>query len=103
MAEGLLREMAGDRFEVASAGIVSSYVMPEAIEVMHEIGIDISAHRSKSIKEFSGQDFDYVITVCDNANEQRPVFGGVSKRIHWSVEDPPGPQADEVTRLRAFR
>ncbi|HEY8204903.1 MAG TPA: arsenate reductase ArsC [Pyrinomonadaceae bacterium] len=103
MAEGLLREMAGDRFEVQSAGVAPSFVRPEAIQAMQEIGIDISHHRSKSVDEFKGQSFDYVITVCDNANEQCPVFPGNTQRIHWSIEDPPAAQGDEQTRLAVFR
>lgn len=88
MAEGLLRHDGGDRFEVHSAGTVASFVRPQAIEAMREIGIDISWHRSKSVEEFTGQEFDYVITVCDNANENCPVFPGRTKRIHWSFDDP---------------
>jgi len=95
--------MAGDRFEVASAGISPSAVRPEAIEVMREIGIDISSHRSKSIDEVLGQEFNYVITVCDNANEQCPTFPGSTKRIHWSFEDPAAARGDEATRLVVFR
>ena len=103
MAEGFLRHLAGDRFEVASAGVAPTQVRPEAIEAMHEIGIDISGHHSKSVDEFSGQQFDYVITVCDNANEQCPVFPGNTKRIHWSFEDPAAIEGDKETRLAAFR
>ena len=88
MAEGLLRAMAGERFQVASAGVAPSSVRPEAIEVMREIGIDISKHRSKSVDEFTGERFDYVITVCDNAREHCPVFPGDAKLIHWSFDDP---------------
>src|SRR5688500_19573323 len=84
MAEGLLRQDAGDRFEVARAGVDPSQVRPQAIEVMREVGIDISSHHSKSVDEFTGQEFDYVITVCDNANENCPIFPGDTKRIHWS-------------------
>jgi arsenate reductase len=73
MAEGLLRHDGGDRFEVESAGVNPSRVRPEAIEAMREIGIDISGHRSKSAEEFVGQDFDYIITACDNAKETCPV------------------------------
>lgn len=102
MAEGLLRNLAGDHFEVASAGVAPSQVRPEAIEVMSELGIDISSHRSKSVDEFLGQEFDYVITVCDNANELCPVFSGQTKRIHWSFEDPAAAQGDESTRLAVF-
>jgi arsenate reductase (thioredoxin) len=103
MAEGLLREMAGDKFEVASAGVAPSHVRPEAIEAMREIGIDISGHHSKSVDEFAGQQFDYVITVCDNANQQCPMFPGKTERIHWSVEDPAAVEGDENARLTAFR
>jgi len=69
MAEGLLRHDAGDRFTVESAGTKPSTVRPEAIAVMKEVGIDITLHRSKHVNEFAGQDFDYVLTVCDNAKE----------------------------------
>jgi arsenate reductase len=103
MAEGLLRERGGEAFEVASAGIDPSFVRPEAIEAMREIGIDISGHRSKSIDKFRGQPFDYVITVCDNANQQCPMFPGESRRIHWSIKDPAAIEGDNETRLEAFR
>lgn len=103
MAEGLLRHMAGDRFEVASAGVAPTRVRPEAIGAMREIGIDISQHRSKSVDEFTGHEFDYVITVCDNANEQCPIFPGKTKRIHWSFEDPAAAEGDDVARLNVFR
>lgn len=103
MAEGLLREMAGDRFEVLSAGVEPSHVRPQAIEAMREIGIDISKHRSKSVDEFARQEFDYVITVCDNANERCPVFPGQTKRIHWSFDDPAAAKGDEAERLVVFR
>ena len=103
MAEGLLRHLAGDRFEVESAGVAPTHVRSEAITVMREIGIDISHHRSKSVDEFLGQDFDYVITVCDNANEQCPVFPSNTKRIHWSFEDPAAAEGDEQSRLQVFR
>jgi arsenate reductase (thioredoxin) len=98
MAEGLLRAMAGDRFDVASAGVAPSSVRPEAIEVMREIGIDISSHRSKSVDEFTGEQFDYVITVCDNAREQCPVFPGDAKLIHWSFDDPAATGDETVFR-----
>ena len=103
MAEGLLRHDAGDRFEVVSAGVEPSRVRPEAIEVMSEIGIDISDHRSKSVDEFAGQEFDYVITVCDNANERCPIFPGGTKRIHWSFDDPAAAEGDDDTKRRVFR
>jgi arsenate reductase len=103
MAEGLLRHEGGKKFEVASAGIDPTSVRPEAIEAMREIGVDITNHRSKSIDEFREQPFDYVITVCDNANQQCPVFPGVSQRIHWSIKDPAAIKGDNQTRLDAFR
>jgi arsenate reductase len=103
MAEGLLRDMAGDRFEVESAGVEPSHVRPQAIEAMREIGIDISNQRSKSVDEFSGQEFDYVITVCDNANELCPAFPGKTERIHWSFDDPAAAEGDEAARLAVFR
>jgi len=102
MAEGLLRHLAGDRFEVFSAGIVGSFVRQLAITVMQEIGIDISGHRSKSVDEFVDQEFDYVITVCDHANERCPIFPAKAKRIHWSIDDPVV-SGSEQTQLAAFR
>jgi arsenate reductase (thioredoxin) len=103
MAEGLLRQMAGDVYEVASAGVSPSRVRPEAIEAMREIGIDISHHRSKSVDEFTNQKIDYVITVCDNAREQCPIFPGEVKQIHWSFDDPAAAEGDELARLAVFR
>jgi len=103
MAEGLLRQDAGNVYEVFSAGTKPSHVRPEAIAVMREVGIDISGHRSKSVDEFAGQEFDYVITVCDNAKQSCPVFPGRTKRIHWSIEDPAAVQGSEEERLAAFR
>lgn len=103
MAEGLLRYDGRDEFEVESAGINPGSVRPEAIEVMREIGMDISDHRSKSINGFIRQPFDYVITVCDNANQHCPIFTGASRRIHWSIRDPAGIDGDDQTRLDAFR
>ncbi|MCY7375620.1 MAG: arsenate reductase ArsC [Pyrinomonadaceae bacterium] len=104
MAEGLLRHDAGDTFEVKSAGVEPSQVRDEAIKAMGEIGIDISGHRSKSADEFTGQQFDYIITVCDNAKETCPVFPGNATRIHQSFEDPPPTTAgDYESRLAVFR
>lgn len=103
MAEGLLRHSGGEAFEVRSAGIDPSFVRTEAIEAMRELGIDISSHRSKSIEEFTGQPFDYVITVCDNANQQCPAFAGSARRIHWSIKDPAAIEGDNETRTAAFR
>ena len=104
MAEGLLRHHGGDRFDVESAGVSPSRVRPEAVEAMREVGIDISGQRSKSADEFAGQEFDYVITVCDNARETCPVFPGRTERIHHSFEDPPPPAAaDRETTMSIFR
>jgi arsenate reductase (thioredoxin) len=103
MAEGLLRHDAGDRFEVESAGVEPSFVRPEAIEAMREIGIDISDHRSKSSDDFLNQPFNYVITVCDNAREHCPIFPGNTKRIHWSFDDPAAAAGTEEERLAVFR
>lgn len=104
MAEGLLRSEAGDRFDVQSAGVSPGSVRPEAIEVMKEIGIDISKHRSKSVDEFVRQDFDYIITVCDNAKETCPVFPGKAQRIHQNFEDPPPASVgDYGFRMQIFR
>jgi arsenate reductase len=103
MAEGLLRATAGERFEVESAGVSPSSVRPEAIAVMRELDIDISGHRSKPVDEFLDQRFDYVITVCDNAREQCPVFPATTKRIHWSFDDPAVAPGDEAARLIVFR
>ena len=103
MAEGLLRHLAGDQFEIFSAGVAPTTVRAEAIEVLAEIGIDISKQRSKSVDEFLGQEFDYAITVCDNANEQCPIFPGQTKRIHWSFADPAAVEGDHELRIAAFR
>jgi arsenate reductase len=103
MAEGLLRNDAGDRFEVLSGGIYPSYVRPLAIEAMREVGIDISGQWSKSVEEFVDQDIDYVITVCDHANEVCPAFPARTKRIHWSIPDPVSVWGDDEAQLQAFR
>lgn len=103
MAEGLLRHDAGNRFEVSSAGTRPSQVRPEAIAAMREVGIDISGQRSKSVDEFRGQAFDYVITVCDNAKESCPVFPATTRRIHWSIENPAAAAGSEEEKLAAFR
>ncbi len=103
MAEGLLCTDAGDVYEVESAGVEPSFVRPHAIEAMREIGIDISAHRSKSLEEFVGQKFDYIITVCDNAKENCPVFPGNAERIHWSFDDPAAATDDDAEQIAVFR
>ena len=103
MAEGLLRADAGDRFEVESAGTRPSFVRPEAIAVMDELGIDLSGHRSKHVDEFEGQQFDTVITVCDNAREACPVFFGAAKRLHHSFDDPAALEGTDEERQAVFR
>jgi arsenate reductase (thioredoxin) len=103
MAEGLLRRLGGDRFEVLSAGTEPSRVNPLAIEAMREISIDISDYHSKSVDEFLGEEFDYVITVCDRANRNCPIFSGRTKRIHWSFDDPAKAEGDQSQRLAVFR
>jgi arsenate reductase len=102
MAEGLLRHDGGPAFAVFSAGHRPSSVRPEAVAVMREIGVDISAQRSKHVDEFAGQTFDYVITVCDQAKEVCPVFPGAPRRIHYSIADPAAVTGAEQ-RLAAFR
>ena len=103
MAEGLLRHDYGDRFEVFSAGTKPSHVRPEAIAAMRELGIDISSHRSKSVDEFTGGQFDFIITVCDNAKESCPIFPGSAVAIHHSFDDPASLRGSEAERLAAFR
>ena len=103
MAEGLLRHDAGDRFEVFSSGTRPSHVRLEAIAAMRELGIDISGHHSKSVDEFTGQHFDYVLTVCDNAKESCPIFPGRTVTIHRNFEDPATLQGSVEERLAAFR
>jgi arsenate reductase (thioredoxin) len=103
MAEGLLRHDGGDRFEVVSAGTQPGRVRPEAIAVMRELGIDISRQRSKAVDEFIGQAFDDVITVCDTAKQNCPLFPGQTKVTHWSIEDPADAEGVEAARLAVFR
>ncbi|MBX3265681.1 MAG: arsenate reductase ArsC [Acidobacteria bacterium] len=103
MAEGIIRHLFGDRFEVFSAGTHPSLVRPEAIKAMAEIGIDLSGHRSKSVEEFAGREIDYVLTVCDNARENCPYFPARTKVVHHSFDDPAAVEGDEETRLSAFR
>ena len=103
MGEGLFRHEGRGLYEVSSAGTKPTHVRPEAIAVMKELGIDISGHRSKSVNEFDGQSFDYVVTVCDNARDSCPIFPGAVQRIHWSFEDPAAVEGSETERLAAFR
>ena len=103
MAEGLLKHITQNKYEVHSAGIKSSTVCSEAIKVLREIGIDISDNRSKSVDEFAGLEIDYVLTVCDNAEENCPYFPAQTKLIHRSFNDPAEIEGDKETRLEAFR
>jgi arsenate reductase len=103
MAEGLLRHLAGDRFEVMSAGTEATRVRPLAIRAMEEIGVDISGQESKTLDRYLREPFDYVITVCDDANEACPFFPGAQSRLHWSFEDPSKAEGSEEERLKVFR
>ena len=103
MAEGLLHQMAGDRFEVLSAGTNPSGVNPLAIEAMREIGIDISGHRSKNVTEFLGKPIEYVVTVCDHARESCPIFPGTYKFLSWSLDDPAAVTGTKEEKLQFFR
>ena len=103
MAEGLLRDLAGDRFEVVSAGTLPGGLNPNAVEAMKEIGIDISEHRSKRVDKFLGQRFDYVITVCDLAKETCPVFPSTKSLWHWSFDDPAAVEGPPEERRAVFR
>lgn len=88
MAEGLLRHFGGDRFKAASAGIHPTSLNPTAVEIMSEIGIDISGQKSKSVNELLSGGFDYVITVCDKTREFCPIFPSSATTFHWNLEDP---------------
>jgi len=103
MAEGLLRHLAGDRFEVASAGTYPAGLNSDAVDAMREISIDISQHRSKRADEFLGQRFDYVITVCDRAKETCPVFPSTKSLWHWSFDDPAAVEGPPEERRAVFR
>ena len=103
MAEGLLRHLGGDRFEVESAGTEATRVNPLAIRAMQENGIDLTSHSSKTLDRFLNDRWDYVITVCDSANERCPLFPGAAARIHWSFDDPSAAKGTEDERLATFR
>jgi arsenate reductase (thioredoxin) len=103
MAEGLLRHVAGDRFEAMSAGTEATHVRPLAIRAMEEIGLDISGQESKTLDRYLEESFDYVITVCDDANEACPFFPGAQSRLHWSFEDPSRVEGSDEKRLAVFR
>ena len=103
MAEGLLHALAGDRFEAMSAGTEATHVRPLAIREMRELGVDISGQESKTLDRYLREPFDYVITVCDDANEACPFFPGAANRLHWSFEDPSRAKGSEEERLAVFR
>ena len=109
MAEAFLRAMAGDRYEVESAGLEPGALNPAVVAVMKEAGIDIASHRTKSVGEFlrAGRRFDCVITVCDETQAERcPVFPGTARRLHWSFADPSsfaGPEEEKLRRTREVR
>ena len=103
MAEALLRHLAGDRFEAMSAGTEATRVRPLAIRAMDEIGVDISEQESKTLDRYLQEPVDYVITVCDDANEACPFFPGAQNRLHWSFEDPSQVEGSEEERLAVFR
>lgn len=103
MAEGLLRRLAGDRLEVYSAGTEATSVRPEAVAVMAELGLDISEQESETLDRYLSESFDYVVTVCDDANEACPVFPGAKNRLHWSFRDPSRVTGSDEERLDVFR
>jgi arsenate reductase len=102
MAEALLRNIAGDRYEVASAGTEATRVNPMAIDAMARRGISLESHSSKTLQPFVSEEWDYVITVCDDAAEACPVFPGGKQRLHWSFPDPSSDQGSEEERREAF-
>lgn len=103
MAEGWLRHLAGDRFEVVSAGTHPLGLNPFAVTVMGEAGVDISHHVSERVDPYLSQPFDYVITVCDNAQESCPVFPGAATKLHWSFADAAHATGTYEQRLIVFR
>lgn len=103
MAEGLLREHAGDRFEVHSAGTEATSVRPEAIAVMAEVGVDLSGAESKTLGRYLDEEFEHVVTVCDDAKERCPVFPGARSRLHWSFPDPSKASGRRKDRLEVYR
>ncbi|RPH77447.1 MAG: arsenate reductase ArsC, partial [Candidatus Rokuibacteriota bacterium] len=103
MAEAWLRALAGDRYEVASAGTESTRVHPLALRAMAEAGVDLAGHASKTLDRFVGERWDWVITVCDAANEACPVFPGAARRLHWGFDDPSRAAGDDEARLAVFR
>ena len=103
MAEGIVNRFFGTELEAFSAGTKESFVHPLAIEVSKEIGVDISANRSKNLSEFDGEKFDYVITLCGDANETCPLYIGGTKKIHIGFDDPAKATGSKDEILREFR
>ena len=103
MAEGLLRQVAGDRFDVFSAGTRPAGLNPDSVRAMQEVGIDIAGHRSKCVDEYAGREFDFVITVCDAARQSCPVFPSAAVRLHWDLEDPAAARGSDDERMHVFR
>ena len=103
MAEGLLRQLGGERFEVFSAGTEATQVRPLAVKAMTELGVDISQQFSKTLDRYLSEPFDEVITVCDTAAEACPVFPGAARRRHWSFEDPSKATGNEAEQLKVYR
>src|SRR5512144_1847145 len=102
IVEGLLRHLAGDRFEPLSAGIEPKGLNPLAVEAMNEIGIDISRQKSKDVRGFLGQAIPYVITVCANAREHCPIFPRTYKFLHWGLDDPAAVEGSRDEKLAVF-
>ena len=103
IAHGLLRDMAGDRFEVFSAGSHPSRVHPMSVAVMEEVGVDISHHTSDFVDDYLDKGIDIAITVCDNANQSCPTFPGKAERIHWSIDDPFKGWNFDTSQMDSFR
>lgn len=103
MAEGFIRYFYNNRYEASSGGTEPSGVNPYAIQVMEEVGVDISGHQSKSIKQFLDEEFDYVVTVCDQANEACPFFPGAKNTLHKGFQDPSLAEGTEEEILEVFR
>ena len=103
MAEGLVRHLAGERFDAHSAGTEATHVRPLAIRAMAELGVDISGQESETLEGYLDQPFDYVVTVCADANEACPHFPNARRRLHWSLPDPSGATGTEEDRMEVFR
>lgn len=103
MAEGWLRHLAGDTFDVFSAGTHPVGLNPAAVEAMREVDIDLTSHRSKAVTEFAGQLFDYVVTVCDRAKDTCPLWLGQTRMVHWSFDDPAAVTGTSENQHQTFR